>query len=191
MNCRVIAIGASTGGVNALREILSLLPADLPPILIVQHMPLRFTGLLAKSIANYTSMDVREASDGDIPSAGQILIAPAGKHMELHAKNQGLYIHLADFDKVNHHKPSIDILFKSVALSTGKNAIGILLTGMGKDGALGLLEMKLKGAYTIAQNEDSSIIYGMPKEALNIGAVHSTVPLDKIASDILSAVKNN
>ncbi len=188
MSCRVIALGASTGGINAIRKILSSLPSNLPPILIVQHMPLRFTNIFAQNIDNFTTMNVKEAADGDIPAAGQVLIAPAGRHMELKGNTRELYIHLSDSDKVNHHRPSIDILFKSIALCVGKSAIGVLLTGMGKDGAAGLLEMKRQGAYTIAQNEGTSVVYGMPREALNIGAVYSTVPLDEIASVILSAL---
>lgn len=190
MNCKVIAIGASTGGVNAIREILSALPPDLPPILIVQHMPLRFTSIFAQNINNFSAMNVKEAENGDIPTNGQVFVAPAGKHMELKAKNGVLFIHLSDSPKVHHQKPSIDVLFKSVAHCVGNEAIGVILTGMGKDGATGLLEMKLYGAYTIAQDESTSVVYGMPKEAVNIGAACITIPLDKIASSILSTLKN-
>jgi len=190
MNCKVIAIGASTGGVNAIREILSFLPADLPPILIVQHMPLRFTEIFAKNMNEFSKFCIKEALDGDIPKSGQVLIAPAGKHMELVLKNFELTIHLSASLKVHYQRPSIDVLFKSVALCAEKNAIGIILTGMGKDGAVGLLEMKLKGAYTIAQDEETSIVYGMPKEAVNLGAAIVTVPLSDIPSAILKALKH-
>lgn len=188
MNCKVIAIGASTGGVNAIQKILSALPSNLPPILIVQHMPLRFTNIFAQSIKNFSAMEAKEAENGDIPGQGQIFIAPAGKHMELLSDNNQLYIHLSDSAKVQHQRPSIDVLFKSVAHSAGKNAIGVILTGMGKDGAQGLLEMKLRGAYTIAQDEKTSVIYGMPKEAVNKSAASVTAPLHEIPALILSAL---
>jgi len=190
MPCKVIAIGASTGGVNAILKILSALPSDLPPILVVQHMPLRFTNIFAQSINNLSAMNVREAADGDNPANGQVLIAPAGRHMELKTENGKLYIRLSDSPKINHQRPSIDVLFNSVAHSAGKSAIGVILTGMGKDGAAGLLEMRHHGAFTIAQDEHTSVVYGMPKEAANIGAASTTVPLDEISSIILSALKN-
>jgi two-component system chemotaxis response regulator CheB len=188
MNCKVIAIGASTGGVNAISRILSTLPSNLPPILIVQHMPLRFTSIFAHSINNLSEMEAKEAENGDIPQPGQIYIAPSGMHMELNTDNSQLYIHLSDFAKVHHQRPSIDVLFKSIAQSAGKNAIGIILTGMGKDGASGLLEMKRHGAYTIAQDEKTSVVYGMPKEAVNKNAASITAPLDEIPALILSAL---
>ena len=189
MSCKIIAIGASTGGVNAIREILSSLPSDLPPILIVQHMPLRFTNIFAQNIDTFSEMNVREAVDGDKPAKGHVLIAPAGKHMELKSNSLDLYVQLSDSPKINYQRPSIDVLFKSVAHSAGGSAIGVILTGMGKDGAAGLLEMKRQGAYTIAQDEKTSVVYGMPREAVNIGAACITVSLDEIASAILSALK--
>lgn len=189
MNCKVIAIGASTGGVNAISRILSALPSNLPPILIVQHMPLRFTSIFAHSINSFSAMEAKEAENGDIPQPGQIYIAPAGKHMELNTDNSQLYIHLSESAKIHHQRPSIDVLFKSIAQSTGKNAIGVILTGMGKDGAAGLLEMKNQGAYTIAQDEKTSVVYGMPKEAVNKSAASVTAPLHEIPGIILSALK--
>jgi len=190
MTCKVIAIGASTGGVNAIQKILSTLPSDLPPILIVQHMPLRFTNIFAQSINNLSAMNVREAQDGDNPANGQVLIAPAGRHMELKTENGKMCIRLSDSPKINHQRPSIDVLFNSIAHTAEKSAIGVILTGMGKDGAAGLLEMKRYGAYTIAQDESTSVVYGMPKEAVNIGAALTTVPLDEISSVILSVLKD-
>jgi two-component system chemotaxis response regulator CheB len=152
-------------------------------------MPLRFTNIFAQNIDNISAMSVKEAENGDVPAQGHVFIAPAGKHMELKVDKSDLYIHLSDSAKVHHQRPSVDVLFRSVALSVGKNAIGIILTGMGKDGAEGLLEMKRQGAYTIAQDEKTSVVYGMPKEAVTIGAASITVPLDEIPSIILSCLK--
>jgi len=191
MNCRVIAIGASTGGVNAIMTILASLPSNLPPILIVQHMPPRFTAIFAQSIKTRSAMAVKEAENGDMLTQGSVFIAPAGKHMQLQLRNNELYVEVFDGNKIYYQKPSIDVLFRSVAKHVGKEAIGIILTGMGKDGATGLLEMKQSGAYTIAQDEKTSVIYGMPKEAVFLGAALKTLPLTDIAPEILFALKKS
>jgi len=183
---RVVAIGASTGGTEALREILSVLPADVPGMVIVQHMPELFTAAFARRLNDLCQIEVKEGVDGDRIIPGRAIIAPGNRHLSV-LRNCGFYqISISDGPLVSRHRPSVDGLFRSVASAAGPNALGIILTGMGNDGASGMLDMKRAGARTIAQDEDSSIVFGMPKEAISIGAVESVVPLPGIPGVILS-----
>ena len=172
MDHMVIAIGASTGGTEATLQVLQQLPADTPGIVITQHMPEGFTGMYAQRLNKLCKMEVKEAVDGDVISRGKILIAPGGsRHMKV-VKLGGHYtVNLFSAEKVNGHCPSVDVLFRSVAQTVKSDAVGIILTGMGQDGAYGLLEMRKAGAYTIGQNKESCVVYGMPMVAQNIGAV--------------------
>lgn len=181
---RVIAIGASTGGTEATLKILKELPKDVPGILVTQHMPVGFTKMYADRLNKVCSMEVREAANGDRVENGIALIAPGDKHMKLMKDEKGYYVTCRAGDKVSGHCPSVDVLFNSVAESAGKNSVGIILTGMGKDGAQGLMSMKKAGAYTIGQDEKSSVVYGMPMVAYNIGAVAVQASIENIA-DIL------
>ncbi|AFA49255.1 protein-glutamate methylesterase/protein-glutamine glutaminase [Acetobacterium woodii] len=181
----VIAIGASTGGTDAIHAVISALPRDMPPIIIVQHMPPVFTKLYAERLNNTCELEVKEAEDGDVLKPGRVLIAPGNYQMRL-AKRGGAYIvRCTQEEKVSGHCPSVDVLFDSVADIAGKQSIGVILTGMGRDGANGLLKMKKKGAYTIGQDEKTSIVYGMPMVAFNIGGVERQLPLDRIADEII------
>ncbi len=181
----VIAIGASTGGTDAIHAVISALPRDMPPIIIVQHMPPVFTKLYAERLNNTCELEVKEAEDGDALKPGRVLIAPGNYQMRL-AKRAGAYIvRCTQEEKVSGHCPSVDVLFDSVADIAGKQSIGVILTGMGRDGANGLLKMKKKGAYTIGQDEKTSIVYGMPMVAFNIGGVERQLPLDRIADEII------
>ena len=168
---KVIAIGASTGGTEVIDEILVNLPDNLPGIVITQHMPEKFTEAFANRVNDKSKMTVREAKDRDRLYKGMALIAPGGKHMLLRADANGYWVEINDGPPVNRHKPSVDVLFRSVCLVAGKSALGILCTGMGNDGAAGLLEMKQAGAMTIGQDEASCVVYGMPNEAKKLGAV--------------------
>ena len=183
-NC-VIAIGASTGGTEAIYSVIKSLPADMPGIVIVQHMPPVFTKMYAERLNNSCMLEVKEAEDGDIVAGGRVLIAAGGYHMELKKDVKSYYVKCYKGEKVNGHCPSVDVLFNSAAKSAGKNAIGVILTGMGSDGAKGLLNMKKSGAYTIGQDEKSCAVYGMPMVAFDIGAVIKQMPLDKIPETIL------
>jgi two-component system, chemotaxis family, protein-glutamate methylesterase/glutaminase len=182
----VIAVGASTGGTEALRVFLTALPADCPPVVIVQHMPEVFTRAFAERLNKECGIDVEEAQDGDHLRIGQALIAPGNRHMLVNRKGEELVVQILDGPLVSRHRPSVDVLFRSVAISVGPKAVGVILTGMGDDGAQGLGEMKEAGAATIAQNEASCIVFGMPKEAIARGAVSVVVPLEEIASATLS-----
>lgn len=177
---RLVAIGTSTGGTQALESILVTLPRVCPGIVIVQHMPEKFTASFADRLNKLSQIEVREAKNNDRVIPGLALIAPGGKHMLL--KRSGAYYHveIADGPLVNRHRPSVDVLFRSVAKFAGKNAIGIIMTGMGDDGARGLLEMRDAGARTIAQDEASCVVFGMPKEAIQLGAAKEVLPLSKI-----------
>lgn len=186
----IIAIGASTGGTEALKYILSTLPPDMPPIVVVQHMPQHFTKTMSEHLDRVCSLSVTEAEDGDIAKPGTVLVAPGNKHMVVKRNNNGYFVEIKTGDLVFHQRPSIEVLFHSVARCAGKNAIGIILTGMGKDGASGLLEMRNQGAYTIGQDEKSSIVYGMPKEAYEIGAVMKVSSLENIPEVIMDAIVN-
>lgn len=183
-NC-VIAIGASTGGTEAIYSVIKSLPADMPGIVIVQHMPPVFTKMYAERLNNSCLLEVKEAEDGDIVAGGRVLIAAGGYHMELKKDINSYYVKCYKGEKVNGHCPSVDVLFNSVSKAAGKNSIGVILTGMGSDGAKGLLNMKKSGAYTIGQDEKSCAVYGMPMVAFDIGAVIKQMPLDKIPETIL------
>ncbi|KNY27290.1 response regulator receiver modulated CheB methylesterase [Pseudobacteroides cellulosolvens ATCC 35603 = DSM 2933] len=185
----IIAIGASTGGTEAIYEVIRKFPEDMPGVVIVQHMPPIFTRMYAERLNNTCSLNVREAKTGDLVVPGTVLIAPGDSHMRLR-KGGGVYsVECFKGEKVNGHCPSVDVLFDSVAKVAGKNAIGIILTGMGSDGAKGLLEMRRCGAKTIGQDEASSVVYGMPKVAYDIGAVEKQVTISEIARAAYSAVK--
>jgi len=180
----IISIGASTGGTEALRSVLEALPADSPAILVVQHMPEKFTSAFARRLDSTCAVRIMEAADGDLVQAGQVLIAPGNLHMLL-VRNGGRYtVRIEDGPHVSRHRPSVDVLFRSTAQAAGKNAMGILLTGMGDDGARGLLEMKQMGSLTIAQDEASSVVFGMPKEAIQRGAAVRIQPLNRMAGEI-------
>ncbi len=182
----VVAIGASTGGTEALRELLEVLPADSPGIVIVQHMPEMFTRSFAQRLNELCRITVKEAVDGETVLRGQALIAPGNKHTLLKRSGARYYVEVKDGPLVNRHRPSVDVLFRSTARYAGNNARGILMTGMGADGAKGLLEMKQAGARTAAQDESSCVVFGMPKEAIKLGAADKILALDKIAGFILN-----
>jgi two-component system chemotaxis response regulator CheB len=181
---RVIAIGASTGGTEATLKILKELPEDTPGIVVTQHMPPGFTKMYADRLNKICIMEVREAVNGDRVETGVVLIAPGDMQMKLMKDGKGYYVSCKPGEKVSGHCPSVDVLFNSVAEAAGKNSTGIILTGMGKDGAQGLMNMKKAGAYTIGQDEKSSVVYGMPMVAYNIGAVAVQASIENIA-DIL------
>ena len=185
---RVVALGASTGGTEALRQILAHLPATTPGVLIVQHMPEVFTTHFARHLDAVSPLEVTEARDGDRVEPGRALLAPGNQPLALRRDSRGYFVTLSDGALVSRHRPSVDVLFCSVAEVAGKNAIGVLLTGMGADGADGLLEMKRRGATTIAQDERTSIVFGMPREAILRGAVDEVLPLPAIAAAISEAV---
>ena len=185
----IIAIGASTGGTQALQSVLITMPGNAPAIVIVQHMPMHFTRSFAERLNQVCSIEVREAHDGDTVVPGKALIAPGNCHMLLRRSGAAYYVQVKGGPLVCRHRPSVDVLFKSVAAHAGSNAIGVILTGMGKDGAAGLLDMKRNGATTIAQDKASCVVYGMPKEAVQLGAVDHTVPLDHIPQTILHLVE--
>lgn len=185
----IVAIGASTGGTEALREVLTALPAECPPIVIVQHMPERFTAAFAQRLDTLCAMSVKEAEDGDAVLAGQVLIAPGNRHMLVERIGRKYRAVIKDGPHVSRHRPSVDVLFRSVAQSAGGNALGIILTGMGDDGARGLLEMRAAGARTLAQDEESCVVFGMPKEAIECGAACEVLPLDRIGRSILEDVR--
>lgn len=182
---KIIAIGASTGGTDAIHTVISGLPRDMPPIIIVQHMPPVFTKLYAERLNNTCELEVKEAEDGDALRPGRVLIAPGNFQMRLAKRGTGYIVKCTQEEKVSGHCPSVDVLFDSVAAVAGKQSVGVILTGMGRDGANGLLKMKKTGAYTIGQDEKSSVVYGMPMVAYNIGAVDKQLPLDRIADEII------
>ncbi|AWW26405.1 chemotaxis response regulator protein-glutamate methylesterase [Acetobacterium sp. KB-1] len=182
---RIIAIGASTGGTDAIHTVISGLPRDMPPIIIVQHMPPVFTKLYAERLNNTCELEVKEAADGDDLRPGRVLIAPGSYQMRLAKRGPGYSVKCTQEEKVSGHCPSVDVLFDSVADVAGKQSLGVILTGMGRDGANGLLKMHKKGAYTIGQDEKSSIVYGMPMVAYNIGAVDKQLSLERIADEII------
>lgn len=186
---KIITMGASTGGTEAIKQVLLELPADSPGILIVQHMPPKFTTSFAARLDSLCKMEVKEAEDGDRVMLGRVLIAPGNYHMMVKRSGAEYFVKVKDGPMVHHQRPSVDVLFKSVAQAAGSNALGILLTGMGSDGADGLLEMKNAGAPTLAQNEESSVVYGMPREALNKGAVDRVVDINDMAKEILEIIE--
>ncbi|TCW33897.1 CheB methylesterase domain-containing protein [Gulbenkiania mobilis] len=178
----VIAIGSSTGGTEALRVLLSALPADMPPILITQHMPEMFTKSFAARLDSLCKLTVKEAVDSERLQPGTVYIAPGHSHLMVKpTPTIGLCTALSSGPPVNRHRPSVDVLFRSAANLVGRNCIGVILTGMGRDGAQGLLELKEAGAYNIAQDEQSCVVFGMPKEAIALGAAHEVLPLAAIA----------
>jgi two-component system, chemotaxis family, protein-glutamate methylesterase/glutaminase len=182
----VIAVGASTGGTEALRVFLTALPIDCPPVVIVQHMPEGFTRAFADRLNHECAVEVVEARDGDRLQTGQALIAPGNRHMLVDRNAGELVVRIIDGPLVSRHRPSVDVLFRSVATIVGSKAVGVIMTGMGDDGAQGLYEMKEAGADTIAQDEATCIVFGMPRSAISRGAVDIVVPLDQIANAALS-----
>ena len=185
----VIAIGASTGGTDALVEIFKRLPKNTPPVIVTQHMPPTFTKMFAERIDRLSPMSAKEAEDGDRLKQGQIIVAAGGLQMRLTKDARGYYVTSKPGEKVSGHCPSVDVLFSSVAEAAGANAVGVILTGMGGDGAEGLLKMRNAGAYTIGQDEETCVVYGMPAVAFKKGAVVTQLPLQKIAEQILLKVK--
>ncbi|MGA2366157.1 MAG: chemotaxis response regulator protein-glutamate methylesterase [Steroidobacteraceae bacterium] len=182
---RVIAMGTSTGGTRALEAVLTTLPRVSPAIVIVQHMPANFTAAFAARLDSLCQIEVREAQNDDRVIQGRALVAPGGKHMLLKRSGAQYHVAVVDGPLVNRHRPSVDVLFRSVAKFAGANALGVIMTGMGDDGAAGMLEMRKAGAHTIAQDEESCVVFGMPKEAIRRGAVEKTVPLSAIGREIL------
>ena len=178
---KLIAIGASTGGTEAIRRVLTRLPQNAPGVVVVQHMPAQFTTSFAQRLDGLCRIRVAEARDGDSVLNGQALIAPGNFHMRLRRSGSRYYVQVVDGPRVHHQKPAVDILFDSVAQYVGANALGIILTGMGADGAEGIRAMKKAGAYTIAQDEASCVVYGMPKEAVKTGCIDRSIDLDHIA----------
>lgn len=183
----VVCIGASTGGTEALREFLEALPANAPGIVIVQHMPEKFTAAFAKRLNGLCEVEVKEAEDGDPVLRGHVLIAPGDRHMLLERRGARYHVSVRSGPLVSRHRPSVDVLFRSAARSAGSNAMGVIMTGMGDDGARGMLEMHEAGAFTVAQDEASSVVFGMPKEAIARGGVDRIVPLDHIALEVMAA----
>ena len=188
---RVVALGTSTGGTQALEAILTDLPRVSPGIVIVQHMPEKFTAAFAARLNGLCHIEVKEAANSDRVVQGRALIAPGGKHMLMKRSGAQYYVEVVDGPLVNRHRPSVDVLFRSVAKSAGGNALGVIMTGMGDDGASGLLEMRKAGARTLAQDEETCVVYGMPKEAVKLGAAGRSIPLGAIAREILQQLDAN
>jgi len=188
---KLIAMGASTGGTEALKEVLVRMPQNSPGIVIVQHMPPLFTTAFAERLNRLCSIEVREGKDGDSVLNGQALIAPGNFHMLMRRSGSRYYVNIKDGPMVHHQRPAVDILFNSVAQYAGANAIGVILTGMGADGAQGMLRMKEGGAKTIAQDEASCVVFGTPKEAIKLGAVDRVVPLELIPQEIIHFINNS
>ena len=182
---RIVAVGASTGGTEALREFLEALPADAPGTVIVQHMPEKFTAQFATRLNGLCRVTVKEAADGDSVLRGQVLIAPGNRHLLLKRSGARYYVEIKDGPLVSRHRPSVDVLFRSTARYAGKNAVGVIMTGMGDDGAHGMREMKEAGAYNIAQDEASCVVFGMPAEAIKLGGVDRILPLNQIAGEVV------
>ncbi|MBF0624192.1 MAG: chemotaxis response regulator protein-glutamate methylesterase [Magnetococcales bacterium] len=184
---KIIAVGASTGGTEALREFLQAMPADAPGIVIVQHMPENFTRAFADRLNTLCRVTVKEAADNDSVIRGRALIAPGSKHMMLKRSGARYFVEVRDGPLVSRHRPSVDVLFRSAARYGGKNVVGVIMTGMGDDGARGMKEMKDAGAYNIAQDEASCVVFGMPKEAIKHGGVDVVKPLNLIAQEVVRA----
>lgn len=182
---KVIIIGASTGGTEAIRHVLEPLPANSPAVLVTQHMPGGFTKSFAERLDKICRLSVKEAVDGERVLPGHVYIAPGDWHMKLARSGANYVIRLDDAPPVNRHRPSVDVLFRSAAQSAGRNAIGAILTGMGRDGAAGLLEMRQAGAYTLAQDEESCVVFGMPREAVVMGAAIDTIALSEIPAALM------
>jgi len=182
---QIIAIGASTGGVQALTEVLTSFPASAPATLVVQHMPANFTKSFADRLNKECEVRVKEAEHGDLVTPGKVLLAPGGKHMVLRRKGAQYEVALHEGPEVHHQRPAVDILFDSVADYAGRNAVGAILTGMGADGAAGLLKMRNAGARTVAQDQASCVVFGMPMEAIKLGAAQRIVPLTQVAREVI------
>lgn len=182
----VVAIGTSCGGTQALEFVLSALPRVCPGIVVVQHMPGKFTATFAERLNSISQLEVKEAQNGDRVISGRALIAPGSKHMLLQRSGAQYHVEVRDGPLVNRHRPSVDVLFRSVAKFAGKNAVGIIMTGMGNDGALRLHEMHEVGSYTIAQDEESCVVFGMPKEAIKRGGVDKVTSLQGIITEIVN-----
>jgi two-component system chemotaxis response regulator CheB len=186
---KVVALGASTGGVEAIREVLRALPVNAPGVVIVQHMPEHFTRSFAERLDDECAVEVKEAQTGDGVVPGRVLIAPGNRHLLLRRSGAAYFVQVKDGPLVSRHRPSVNVLFKSVARAAGPNAVGVILTGMGRDGAQGLGMMKAAGAATIAQDEASCIVFGMPMEAIALGAVDCVCPLERIPAKILELAR--
>ena len=182
---KVVVVGASTGGTEALRIFLEALPADTPGIVIVQHMPEGFTRSFAQRLDSLCRINVKEADNNDTVIRGRALIAPGNRHMLLKRSGARYYVEIKEGPLVSRHRPSVDVLYRSAARYAGKNAVGVIMTGMGDDGANGMLEMKQAGAYTVAQDEASCVVFGMPQEAIKKGGVSLVIPLERIAREVL------
>jgi two-component system, chemotaxis family, protein-glutamate methylesterase/glutaminase len=184
---KIVTVGASTGGTEALRVFLEALPHDAPGTVIVQHMPEQFTAAFARRLNDLCRVEVKEAEHGDSVIPGRALIAPGNRHLLLKRSGARYYVEIQDGPLICRHRPSVDILFRTAARYAGKNSIGVLMTGMGDDGARGLLELKESGAFTIAQDEESCVVFGMPREAIRLGAVDIVLPLTEIAPAVCRA----
>ncbi len=185
---KIMAIGASTGGTEAIRKVLTAMPPNAPGIIIVQHMPAEFTTAFAERLDSLSQIQVKEAADGDSVVNGQALLAPGNFHMLLKRSGARYYVEVKTGPMVHHQRPAVDVLFRSVAKTAGANAVGIIMTGMGSDGAAGLMEMRKAGARTVAQDQKSCVVFGMPKEAIKIGAAEKIVPLGQIARKSLEMI---
>ncbi len=185
----LFVIGASTGGTDALAALLSELPADMPGMVIVQHMPEFFTASFADRLDRLSALSVKEAEAGDEVQHGQVLLARGNRHLILHRRNSRYLVELVDGPPVSRHRPSVDVLFRSAAQQAGRSAIGVILTGMGDDGATGMFELKQAGAHTIAQDKDSSVVFGMPNEAIKRGGVDRVLPLNRIAAALVQLAR--
>ncbi|MDD4836957.1 MAG: chemotaxis response regulator protein-glutamate methylesterase [Dethiosulfovibrio sp.] len=183
---KVIAIGASTGGTEAIKQVLTKLPGIMPPIVVVQHMPQHFTKSFADRLNELCALEVKEAEHGEMLRPGKVLLAPGNYHTIVKRSGATYFVEVKEGPLVFHQRPSVEVMFSSVARFVGRNAIGVILTGMGKDGAEGLLEMRQAGAWTIAQDESTSVVFGMPKEAIALGGVSEVLPLDRIAEALVS-----
>ena len=181
---RLVAIGTSTGGTQALEAVLTALPVDTPGVVVVQHMPEKFTAMFAQRLNSLCKIEVREARSGDRVLPGLALIAPGGRHMMVKRNGAQYVVDVVDGPLVNRHKPSVDVLFRSVAKCAGHNALGIIMTGMGDDGARGLKEMRDAGAHTLAEDESTCVVFGMPKEAIRLGGAAEVLPLTRMAEGI-------
>lgn len=188
---RILAIGSSTGGTHALEQVLAAMPPNAPGTVVVQHMPEHFTRTFADRLDRVCAMEVKEAENGDSVSPGRVLIAPGNYHMLLARSGANYQVQVKSGPLVSRHRPSVDVLFRSVARFAGRNAVGVILTGMGSDGAKGLFEMKQQGADTIAQNEATCVVFGMPREAIALGGADQVLPLDNIADSVLELVQRD
>jgi two-component system chemotaxis response regulator CheB len=186
----LIVIGASTGGTEALRDVLTALPADLPPVAITQHMPPGFTRSFAERLDKQCALHVKEAVDGERMLPGHAYIAPGDTHLAIRASTFGYTAQLLDTEPVNRHRPSVEVLFLSASRLAGPGCVGVMLTGMGKDGAQAMLTLRQAGSYNLAQDEATSVVFGMPREAIALGAAHEVVPLPQVAARIVAAVRH-